>query len=304
MENAAKPCIACAESIKHEAVLCRFCGTHQDNKVFLASRAKSSPRNQVDAAPIEHSPSPSLRTRIGFGAVVGGVLGLIILTTILVARTGNQSPPEINVAESESVQLPSDEAGSEPSADNASTSVKDIYDSALPSIVTVECGLALGSGFSFEIQPSSGYQSAIVTNHHVIEECTYTNGYQVSIVTNSGKRPSSLLWSWDEENDLALVMVGASLPPLLEADEGEIGDRVVAIGSPEGFTGTITSGIISQVYSDAYQTDAALNHGNSGGPLLDMNGRVLGINTLGIGREGLNIAFRPNLLCEKILVCD
>jgi putative serine protease PepD len=99
-------------------------------------------------------------------------------------------------------------------------------------------------------------------------------------------------------------MTTASLPIIEDGTEAEIGDQVVAIGSPLGFSGTITTGIISQVYSDAYQTDAAINPGNSGGPLLDMRGRLLGVNTLGFGREGLNIAFRPALLCDNILDCD
>jgi putative serine protease PepD len=99
-------------------------------------------------------------------------------------------------------------------------------------------------------------------------------------------------------------MTKANLPIIADAPEANIGDQVVAIGSPLGFSGTITTGIISQVYSDAYQTDAAINPGNSGGPLLDMRGRVLGVTTLGFGREGLNIAFRPELLCENVLNCD
>lgn len=304
MESGSKPCIACAERIRQEAVLCRFCGTPQNNKQFLASKFNSLPKAQEAGISNDPSAKPLVGKGIAFGALLGGATGLVILTTILVAWTENQNPLEMNAAEVAPGEPLSSEANLGPRVNDASASLKDIYDGALPSIVTVECGLALGSGFSFEIQPSSGYKSAVVTNHHVVEECTYTDGNQISIVTNAGERPRAILWSWDEENDLALIMVRAPLPPLSEADEGEIGDRVVAIGSPEGFTGTITSGIISQVYSDAYQTDAALNHGNSGGPLLDMNGDVLGINTLGIGREGLNIAFRPNLLCERILVCD
>jgi len=182
--------------------------------------------------------------------------------------------------------------------------VREIYEKVLPSVVTVECGEWQGTGFSYNIAPAGGYNSVIVTNHHVIEDCTFTNGPRVAIATYENSRPQSQLWSWDEENDLALIMTTGSLPIIEDAPEADIGDQVVAIGSPLGFSGTITTGIISQVYSDAYQTDAAINPGNSGGPLLDMRGRVLGVNTLGFGREGLNIAFRPELLCENVLSCD
>jgi len=182
--------------------------------------------------------------------------------------------------------------------------VREIHEKVLPSVVTVECGDWQGTGFAYNVAPASGYKSVIVTNHHVIEDCTFTNGPEVAIATSENSRPESQLWSWDEENDLALIMTTGSLPTVADAPEADIGDQVVAIGSPLGFSGTITTGIISQVYSDAYQTDAAINPGNSGGPLLDMRGRVLGVNTLGFGREGLNIAFRPELLCENVLSCD
>jgi S1-C subfamily serine protease len=182
--------------------------------------------------------------------------------------------------------------------------VREIHEKVLPSVVTVECGDWQGTGFAYNVAPASGYKSVIVTNHHVIEDCTFTNGPEVAIATSENSRPESQLWSWDEENDLALIMTTGSLPTVADAPEADIGDQVVAIGSPLGFSGTITTGIISQVYSDAYQTDAAINPGNSGGPLLDMQGRVLGVNTLGFGREGLNIAFRLDLLCETVLSCD
>lgn len=182
--------------------------------------------------------------------------------------------------------------------------VREIYEKVLPSVVTVECGEWQGTGFAYNISPASGYKSVIVTNHHVIEDCTFTNGPRLEIVTSQNTRPESQLWSWDEHNDLALIMTKGSLPIIADAPEADIGDQVVAIGSPLGFSGTITTGIISQIYSDAYQTDAAINPGNSGGPLLDMRGRILGVNTLGFGREGLNIAFRPELLCENVLSCD
>ena len=126
----------------------------------------------------------------------------------------------------------------------------------------------------------------------------------MTLDTSLGRTVDGEVWDWDEENDLALIMVDEEIPAILAATEARVGERVVAIGSPLGFAETLTTGIISQVYSDTYQTDAAINPGNSGGPLLDMRGRVLGVKTLGFGREGLNIAFRPELLCENVLSCD
>jgi hypothetical protein len=213
-------------------------------------------------------------------------------TCILYRADGSQ----ISGSMAANAQASSQEAGE--------LSVREIYEKVLPSVVTVECGEWQGTGFAYNIAAASGYMSVIVTNHHVIEDCTFNPGPTVAIVTYDNKRPESKLWNWDETNDLAIIMTSANLPILDDAPEADIGDQVVAIGSPLGFSGTITTGIISQVYSDAYQTDAAINPGNSGGPLLDMRGRLLGVNTLGFGREGLNIAFRPDLLCENVLNCD
>ena len=170
--------------------------------------------------------------------------------------------------------------------------------------MTVECGQYQGTGFSYDVEPADGYASVIVTNFHVIEECTFLDSGEVSVFTEDGESIGATLWNWDEYNDLAIIMIDTALPTLLDAPEGSIGDQVVAVGSPMGFSGTITTGIISQIYEDAYQTDAAINPGNSGGPLLDMQGRLLGVTTGGYGREGLNIAFRQQLLCLELVMCD
>jgi hypothetical protein len=182
-------------------------------------------------------------------------------------------------------------------------SVREIYEKAMPSVVTVECGNAQGTGFVYDLIAPDGFESVIVTNHHVIEECTFVDGPNVLIYTQDERSPMAKLWNWDVENDLATIMIKERLPVLVDAPEGEIGQQVVAVGSPFGFSGTITTGIISQIYEDAYQTDAAVNPGNSGGPLLDMRGRVLGVTTEGYGSQGLNIAYRQALLCLELIVC-
>jgi len=182
--------------------------------------------------------------------------------------------------------------------------VREVYERAMPSVVTVTCGQAQGTGFVYNLTPPSGYQSVIVTNHHVIEDCTFDGGPEVAVYTQEDQITKAVLWNWDEDNDLATIMLEKFLPALIDAPEGQIGQQVVAVGSPFGFSGTITTGIISQIYEDAYQTDAAINPGNSGGPLLDMRGRVLGVTTGGFGYQGLNIAFRQALLCEALVNCN
>ena len=199
--------------------------------------------------------------------------------------------------------------GSAKTTQSAATSgqldVGDVYEKVIDSVVTVFCAeWGQGSGFSFDVIPAEGYGSVIVTNHHVIEGCTYEGTTRVTLDTSTGKTLVGEVWNWDEENDLALIMVREEIPVILAASSARVGDRVVAIGSPLGFAGTLTTGIISQVYSDAYQTDAAINPGNSGGPLLNMEGKLLGVNTLGFDGGGLNFAFRHELLCEQLVFCN
>jgi len=175
---------------------------------------------------------------------------------------------------------------------------------ALPSVVTVFCGDSLGSGFSYaDVQPAPGWDTVIITNHHVIKACTFAPGPVVA-VRRGGKSYTAKLWTWDESADLALIMVTGGIPPLNEASSAKVGEPVVAIGSPFGLEGTVTQGIISNTYSDRVQTDAAVNPGNSGGPLLNRSGEVIGVNTAKLkGSEGLNFAISISKTCGTVLQC-
>ena len=184
-------------------------------------------------------------------------------------------------------------------------SPKKVTEAAMPSVVTVLCGDSLGSGFVIDVDdPPEGYRSAVVTNHHVIEGCTYTDGPGVMVAKGEDTQDAQL-YSWDEQNDLALVFVGTKLPALETAKSPQVGDPVVAIGSPYGLDGTVTTGVVSNIYEKYFQTDAAINPGNSGGPLLDRNGDVLGVTTFQLeDSQGTNFAVRMRVRCEELLQCD
>src|SRR3954452_7390828 len=142
---------------------------------------------------------------------------------------------------------------------------------------------AQGSGFVYD---AAGH---IVTNAHVVEGET-----SIKVELANGKTHSATLVGSDESTDIAVIKVDApasQLHPLALANSSavEVGDGVVAIGSPFGLSETVTAGIVSalnrQIDSPngftipgAIQTDAAINHGNSGGPLLDLSGKVIGVN--------------------------
>jgi putative serine protease PepD len=142
---------------------------------------------------------------------------------------------------------------------------------------------AQGSGF---VVDASG---DIVTNEHVV-----AGAESISVTFWNGKTYTARVVDTDTSLDLALLKVDApssQLHPLSLADSSavQVGDAVVAIGSPFGLNGTVTSGIVSAVHrqitatnnatiANAIQTDAAINHGNSGGPLLNAEGQVIGVN--------------------------
>lgn len=179
-----------------------------------------------------------------------------------------------------------------------------VTEAAKPSVVTVLCGGSLGSGFVIDVADlPPGHRSAVITNHHVVEECTYPDGPTVVVAKGDSEHEAQLA-SWDEDNDLALVYIPPRLPALQTASSPEVGDPVVAIGSPYGLDGTVTTGVISNIYPTYFQTDAAIGPGNSGGPLLDRDGEVLGVTTFMLDySQGANFAVRMRVRCEQLLPC-
>jgi serine protease Do len=153
---------------------------------------------------------------------------------------------------------------------------------------------SLGSGFIISAE------GTIVTNNHVI-----AGAEEIEVYLTDGTRLPAKIVGADEKTDLAVLKVEAGhVLPFVEfgdSDSAVVGDWVMAIGNPFGLGGSVTLGIVSArnrdiqsgPYDQFIQTDAAINQGNSGGPLFDMNGKVVGINTAIIARGGnsLGIGF-------------
>ncbi len=153
-------------------------------------------------------------------------------------------------------------------------------------------GKAQGVGSGFIVTPD-GY---IVTNDHVIEDA-----HEVHVVLNDGRRLSAQVRGLDPKTDLALLKVEPDGPlPYVsfgDSEAAQAGDWVLAIGNPFGLGGSVTSGIISArgrdiqsgPYDDYLQIDAPINRGNSGGPLFDLSGQVIGVNTAIYSPTGGNV---------------
>jgi len=164
---------------------------------------------------------------------------------------------------------------------------------------------SLGSGFIID---SSGY---IVTNHHVI-----AGADEITVRLYDDTSLKATLVGSDEKTDLALLKVDSAKPlPATEwgkSEEARIGDWVVAIGNPFGLGGTVTAGIVSArqrdinsgPYDDFIQTDAAINRGNSGGPMFNVDGEVIGVNTAIFSPSGgsIGIGFAiPSALARNVI---
>jgi serine protease Do len=159
---------------------------------------------------------------------------------------------------------------------------------------------SLGSGFIID---PSGY---IVTNNHVIEDSD-----QITVTLNDGTSLPARLVGRDDKTDLALLKINPRHPlpsaHFGDSDKARIGDWVIAIGNPFGLGSTVTAGIVSArnrnieagPYDEFIQTDAPINRGNSGGPLFDMGGNVVGINSAiyspSGGSVGIGFAIPANL---------
>ncbi len=179
--------------------------------------------------------------------------------------------------------------------ERAPNSIAGIAARVSPSVVEIDsessAGSDTGSGFFIN---SNGY---IITNNHVVEGAVLAGGKITVKLSNNQIYPTTVVGR-DTSYDLAVLKIKLKNTPALQLGDSskvEVGDAVIAIGSPLGLQGTVTSGIVSAKnrpvttssdntsgetsYIDALQTDAAINPGNSGGPLVDASGAVIGVNS-------------------------
>jgi len=240
------------------------------------------PRNKKIAAtsnPWWQSPAPSKGSKgtIALIALLAGSLGGFLG----VSASGGSLFHTVNLVSSTST------------IERAPDSVAGIAQRVLPSVVSISTttnnGGESGSGFVID---SNGY---ILTNNHVISDAV-TSGGKIQVSLNDGSTYDGSVIGRDASFDLAVLKIDATNLKALQfgdSDKIAVGDAVIAIGSPLGLTGTVTTGIISakdravttgdssaeSSYINALQTYAAINPGNSGGPLVDATGSVIGINS-------------------------
>ena len=188
----------------------------------------------------------------------------------------------------------------------------DLYKRVNRSVVFIATRSYVLDPFAFfdDIKPQEGTGSGtivdaqarlVVTNLHVIEDALRSGG-SVEIMLASGQGSKATLVGYDPESDIAVLKIAEAIPdvvavPFGDSSKLEVGQRVYAIGNPFGLYRSLTSGIVSSLertmktstgtaLRDLIQTDAAINPGNSGGPLLDSDGRLVGINTAILSQSG------------------
>jgi len=217
------------------------------------------------------------------------VIVVVLTVTMLACQLSSLVPPTSPAAASTPTTSAALPASQTVDLVNQQDKLVSLYQAVIPGVVTVQTSTGLGSGFVYS---SDGY---IVTNAHVVG-----TEAKVEVDFTDGTKVYGNVVGADQNSDLAAIKVNvpaAQLHPLSlgDSDTLNVGQTVAAIGDPELLTGSMTTGIVSavgrsqpsnvQVSSGTYyatgdiiQTDALLNHGNSGGPLLNLDGQVVGVN--------------------------
>ena len=230
---------------------------------------------------------------IAGGGVMGGIAGYYVASSRQpVSLTASCDQP----AAAQTTTRPDNSC---PGAGEASA-VTEAVKRAEPAVVTIINTMQVQTrrGSSVAVAEGSGViidtQGHIVTNAHVVQ-----GAQQLDVVFNDGTKVSAVLVGADSTHDIAVLQVDGGVPgslPLGDSSALQLGETVVAIGSPLGSTyaGSVSVGVVSGLdrsvegsgQTHLIQTDAAINNGNSGGPMLNLAGQVIGINTLVVRQSG------------------
>lgn len=232
------------------------------------------------------------KTSAILGGLCGGIAVLLVFALVLSPQRAETPPQDLIVsnghdlkAVGESTPLPT-KLGEISLADLFEKSDDGVVKVSVRRSTELPSSRSLGSGFVYDV---NGH---IITNNHVVEDAQ-----KITVTFLDGTSYNAKVIGTDPYTDLAVIKVDADLSllhplPIGDSSNLRVGDQVAAIGNPFGLSGSMTSGIVSQLgrllstpgtsafsIPDVIQTDAAINPGNSGGPLLNMKGQVVGINT-------------------------
>lgn len=227
------------------------------------------------------SASPAVKKAIIAGVISGLLAGMI----------GFMSASMIGNAPAPSISLPATSGDKSPRADD---SIAGIAQAVLPVVVSIDVSSSQGSGTgSGFIIRSTANESFVLTNNHVVDGAS--GSQDITVTFQDQTQTTATVVGTDASYDLAVLQIDRGNLPVAalgDSDDVVVGDATIAIGSPLGLTGTVTSGIVSALnrpvtagnstdvsFISAIQTDAAINPGNSGGPLVNSRGEVIGVNS-------------------------
>jgi putative serine protease PepD len=232
------------------------------------------------------SPEPAPRRSRRIGLTIGAAVAAVAIAGGS-AVAGGFVALDLRPAATQTIATATATGSSSTTA--TTTSLANVAAAVLPSVVSIETQSAVGSGVIITADGS------ILTNNHVVATA---QGSTVQVTFNTGKTATATIVGTDPSHDLAVIKVSgvSGLAPITFADSGsvKVGDTVLAVGSPLGLDGSVTSGIVSALnrtievgasarsatsLTGAIQTDAAINPGNSGGALVNAAGQLIGINT-------------------------
>lgn len=231
-------------------------------------------------------PDPGKVSRGTRNAIIAGVI-----SGLLAGVVGFVAASQVINAPSPTIALPTSTANVSPRADD---SIAGIAKAVLPVVVSIEVssetGQGTGSGFVIN---SNGKESYILTNNHVATGAG--ENAEITVYFQDQSSEVATIVGTDSSYDLAVLKIERGNLPVAQlgnSDDVVVGDATIAIGSPLGLSGTVTSGIVSALdrpvtaggesessFINAIQTDAAINPGNSGGPLVNSTGQVIGVNS-------------------------
>ena len=190
-------------------------------------------------------------------------------------------------------------------------SISDLVDRTQASTVTVFCEPnkkdgVLGTAWAIELPNGveDEYPTTLITNHHVIEKCIGRDD-KLTVALPYKKKFAARVVKWDKKNDLAVLATKLKLKPLeLSTYEPWPGYWTMAVGSADGFEGSVAFGSVLNSTDYEILLTANISHGNSGGPLVDNEGKVIGVVSWRSKTEQYNGAMSLNAMCAEILTCD